>query len=77
MTLNFNIGAVALTRTSYGQVPDTSAAVEYVRCDGTEERLIDCTIRGAPVSSSQCTHSGVRCGRFQQPDITLGLYHVF
>ena len=52
-----------LTETTYGQ--ELSSTVEYnIKCDGTEERLIDCI---KDVSDGQCTQGGVRCGMFWSP----------
>ena len=40
----------------------TGTIVEQIRCNGTERRLADCTIRDAP--DGDCNHNedaGVRC----------------
>ena len=43
----------------------TGMIVEQVRCNGTETRLEDCTIRD--VHDGECNHNedaGVRCGKY-------------
>ena len=54
-------GAVPLSGMNFGQ--GLGETIEYIACTGTEKRLIDCTFRHVP--NSQCTHGGVRCGKFQ------------
>ena len=68
------LGVVPLTATNYGQGSMASATVEFVECDGTEKRLVDCTIRDGP--NSQCTHSGVQCRKYHNPDIIIAITWV-
>ena len=58
-------GAVPLTQAAFGQ--GLGMIVEDVRCNGTERRLIDCSIRDVP--DGQCSRNedaGVRCCEFSQ-----------
>ena len=56
-------GAIPLTQAAFGQ--GLGMIVEHIRCNGTERRLTDCSIRDVP--DGQCNHNedaGVRCCKF-------------
>ena len=49
-------------RSTFGM--GTGMIIEQIRCSGTEQRLVDCTIRD--VTDGECNHNedaGVRCGK--------------
>ena len=61
-------GAVPLVSAAFGM--GAGMIVEHVRCNGTERRLSECTIRDS--IDGQCSHSedaGVRCCKLIKPAI--------
>ena len=66
-------GAMPITQAAFGQ--GLGMIVEDIRCNGTERRLIDCSIGDFP--DGQCSHNedaGVRCCKLM---MTVAMAYIY